>query len=219
MAWAYKEVAESPLAEVYVILAGGPTGISMESFQTPLGIVRIDQELAKAVAAKGNIKINEEKQDHQIEVQLPFLQHAKKHEMEHLKLLAVLVGDEVDVKTLALDIEESLIEHKRKAIFIVSTNLTQHGPLFHHVPFSLDVMKNIHETDKGAIDLITKPDAIGFSVYHQEKMMNYPGNQAIELLLHIVKSKGRLEQYYTSADVLQDHKNIVSYGAIIFEKK
>jgi MEMO1 family protein len=220
MAWAYKEIAESPKPDVYVILAGGSTAVCLESFQTPLGIVRVDQELAKALVAKGNVQENAEafKHDHHIEVQLPFLQHAKKQEMEHIKILPILIGD-ADLKTIALDIEESLIELKRNAIFIISTNLTQHGPLFHHVPFSVDVLKNIQELDKGAIDLILAKDVAGFAAYTGEKMMNISGSAPIELLLHLLKGAGRLEQYYTSADVLGDEKNIVAYSVIIFEKK
>ena len=63
-------------------------------------------------------------------------------------------------------------------------------------------------------------DAAGFATYAAEHLMNITGARAIELVLHLLKdASGRLEQYYTSADVLDDHKNVVAYSAIIFEKK
>jgi MEMO1 family protein len=226
MAWSYKELAETPLADVYIIIATNQhsqeAGISLNTFNTPLGMVRVDQELGRNIVEKGTIGINEEihVRDHAIEVQLPFLLHAKRHELEHIKILPMLVARGIDVKRLALDIQESLMDMGRRAVFIVSTDLTHFGPLFHYVPFTLDVQKNIYELDKGAIDLIIKRDVQGFMDYAKERLLNYHGTTAIELLLQVVgPCQARLEQYYTSGDVLADYKNAVAYAAIVFEER
>jgi AmmeMemoRadiSam system protein B len=221
MAWAYKAIAESQRADVYIIIAAGKPSIALDAYQTPLEKVRIDQELAKAIAAKGTIVIDDiaHNNAHAIDVQLPFLQHAKLRELEHIKILPVLVDDSIDLHQLATDIKESLLELGRNAIYIVSTNLTQHGPLFHYVPFTVNVQQAIYDLDKGAIDCILRQDQEGFRSYHAEYVMNIAGASAIELLLRVLrKCKVTLEQYYTSGDVLGDYKNSVSYAAIVFEK-
>jgi hypothetical protein len=225
MAWSYKAIAESPTPDVYIIIATNQhsqeTGLSVTTFNTPLGFARVDQELAKTVAAKGTIGVNEEihSRDHVIEVQLPFLLHAKRQEIEKVKILPVLVSKGIDVKRLALDIQEALMDLKRKAIFIVSTDLTHYGPLFHYVPFSLDVQRNIYDMDRGAIEIIRKQDPDEFLAYVKDRVLNYHGTSAIELLLRLLpKCKVTLEQYYTSGDVLKDYKNAIAYAAIIFTR-
>lgn len=226
MAWAYKPLAESPMPQVYIIIGTNQhsqeTGISMTTFNTPFGMVRIDQELGKAVIAKGTIEVNEEihNRDHVIEVQLPFLLHAKRSEMEHIKILPILVSKNVDTKKLALDIQESLMELDRNAVFIISSDFTHHGPLFHYVPFMIDIPEKIYELDRGAIELIKKQDIPGFTAYVAENRLNYHGTTAIEVGLRCLQPcKVTLEQYYTSGDINNDYKNVVAYGAMVFEEK
>jgi MEMO1 family protein len=225
LAWSYKYLAESPLPDVYVIIATNQhsqeSGISLTTFNTPLGIVRVDQELGRAVAQKGTIGINEEihLRDHVIEVQLPFLLDAKYSEFEHIKILPVLVARGEDIKALALDIKESLIDLGKKAIFICSTDLTHYGPLFHYVPWASDIQEHIYELDRGAIECIKKQDVTGFEEYAKENILNYHGTAAIELMLHLLpKCDARLEQYFTSGDVLGDYKNAVAYASIVSER-
>jgi AmmeMemoRadiSam system protein B len=126
----------------------------------------------------------------------------------------------MDVRKLALDIKEALVELKRSAVFIVSTGLTHFGPLFHYVPFSIDVPKRIYELDKELIARILSQDADGWRQVVDETMVRMHGSWAIELLLRILKPCDvHLEQHYTSGDVLGDYKNSVSYAAIVFEEK
>jgi MEMO1 family protein len=226
MAWGYKMLAESPLADVYIILATNQgsqeSGLSMNTYMTPMGPVRIDQELAKAIAKKGTIGFNEEihTREHPLEVQLPFLQHAKYNELESIKILPILLSHGIDTKQLALDIKESVIELRRRPCFIVSTGFTHYGPLFHYVPFAMDVKESINALDKSVIDRVLAQDAEGFRNLVAEKMLVMHGSVAVELLLRTLRpSITKLEQYYTSGDVLADYKNTVSYAAITFEEK
>jgi MEMO1 family protein len=226
MAWSYKMLAETPLADVYIILATNQhsqeSGISMTTFNTPLGMARIDQELGRKLVEKGTISVNEEihSRDHVIEVQLPFLLHAKYHELEHVKILPMLVSKDIDTKKLALDLKETMLELHRNAIFIVSTDMTHYGPLFHYVPFTLDIQENIYRLDQGAIDIIKQQNAEMFANYAKENLLNYHGTAAIETLLQVLRPcTVTLENYYTSGDVISDYKNAVAYAAIVFEEK
>jgi AmmeMemoRadiSam system protein B len=219
MAWAYKELAESPLADVYIIIAAGESGMSNETFTTPLGMVRTDQELAKAIAAKGTIGFEEEAhaKSHLIEVQLPFLQHAKYSENERVKMLALFVDESIEVQQLALDIREACMELKRKPIYIVSSILTTFGPLFHWVPWGSDAANRIAELDKQLLESIKEKNIPELEDITKQNLVPVDYTP-LKLLMKLLASyAARTEQYYTSADVLGDKRNIVSYAAVVFE--
>jgi AmmeMemoRadiSam system protein B len=223
MAWAYKTLAESRIADVYIIVANHAapgSAITQEAFLTPLEIARVDQELARAIIAKGHVDEDDSAHvsDHQIEVQLPFLQHAYRREMERVKILPLLLGTDADIRTIALDLKEAVVELGRKAVLIIATNMTQYGPLFHHVPFVSDIQTRLYDLDKGAIDFIITQHPDEFVKFCADKLANIPGQTAIELLLHYLPpSHARLLQYYQSGDVLNMWKNSVGYAAITFE--
>jgi AmmeMemoRadiSam system protein B len=101
----------------------------MESWETPYGLVRVDQALARALISKGTISENNElfDNDEQIESQLPFLQFVFKSNKEALKILPILVSHDVQMKKLAVDIKEVLLELGKKAVVIIPTNFTYYG--------------------------------------------------------------------------------------------
>lgn len=224
-AWAYKEIAEAEFADLYIIIgpnhAGTGNAVSMQGYETPFGLARVDQEFAKALMEKNEeLKIDEEAHagEHSIEVQLPFLQFATKDKMHELKILPILLH-EIDYMKLGLDLKETILESGKKVVIIVSSDFTHYGRNYHHIPFSTDVKKNIYERDRKAIDLIEKLDADGFIKYIDETMGNICGAFPIASLLKSMKSaKVELLQFYTSADLEEEqtYKNSVSYAAIVF---
>lgn len=226
-AWAYKEVAEAEFPDLYIVI--GPShrnnvsGISMNGYETPLGLVRTDQEFAKKLLEKNDGLISDDSafnDEHSVEVQIPFLQFVSKDKMHELKILPMILGSEIDIAKLALDIKDTIVELDKKVVFIVSSDFTHYGRNYHHIPFSSDVKQNIYETDRKAIEFIEKHDVDGWLNYVQTNMMTICGFIPIAVLLKTLKaSKVRLEHYYTSADLEEDsqYKNSVSYAAIIFE--
>lgn len=222
-AWGYKALGEAPLADVYILLAPShhstETGLTQETFETPLGLVRVDQDLARRLLEKGTIKENNaiHEQEHAIEVQLPFLQYINKDVIEKVKILPILVGHDADLTNLSVDLKEVLIDTGKKAVFIVSSDFTHYGRNYHYLPFTSDVAANIAKLDRGAIDLIKEAKPEAFLKYVDEKMATICGAHPIALLLKTIKfSKANLEQYYTSAEITKDQKNSVSYAAITF---
>lgn len=223
-AWGYKELGEAPLPDVYIILAPShhylESGITQEPFQTPFGIIRVDQDLARRIIEKGTIKENPKihEEEHAIEVQLPMLQYIHKAQIEKIRILPILVSPDLNLKQAALDIKEALLESGKKAVIIVSSDFTHYGPNYRYLPFTSNVPENIAKLDKEAIDLIMKGQAEEFLNLVDEKMMTICGANAIALMLKAIKpGKARLEQYYTSAEITGDWKNSVSYATIIFE--
>ncbi len=223
-AWSYKAIAEADFPDLYVLLApnhhGTGTALSLENWETPLGMVRIDQGFAKAFMEKSGIKADEtvHAREHAIEVQLPFLQFVTKDHMHELKILPVLLDQDADLKKLALDLKETILETKKQVVFIASSDFTHYGSNYRYVPFTLDVKKNIYALDEGAINLIKKADAKGLLAYAEEHLTTICGILPIALLLETIKPNSvELEQYYTSADITDgNYKNSVSYGSIIF---
>ena len=226
-AWAYKEIAEAEFADVYIII--GPSHsdsvnvISMQGYETPLGLARTDQEFARILLEK-NAELKDDEEgfinEHSVEVQIPFLQFATKDRMHELKILPMLVSSSIDIAKLALDIKDTIVELGKKVIFIISSDFTHYGRNYHHIPFSTDVKKNIYETDRKAIEFIEKNDVDGWMKYVQDNLMTICGLIPVAVLLKTLKpSNVRLEHYYTSADLdpESDYKNSVSYAAIIIE--
>ncbi|MFH1917449.1 MAG: AmmeMemoRadiSam system protein B [Nanoarchaeota archaeon] len=221
-AWGYKALAEAEIPDVYILLgphhANTGSGMSIESFEMPFGIVRTDVDLAKKIAEKGTLLINEQIHhgEHSLEVQLPLLQFVTK-EIERLKVLQVVVGDGLDLAKAAIDIKEVLMDTGKTAVFVVSTDFMHYGVNYHYVPFVDEVQENIYSFDRIAIDHILKGDVKGFVEYVDQNRITICGVLPIQLALSLMKfEKADLEAYYTSGDVMGNYRNSVSYAAIIF---
>ncbi|MAG38999.1 AmmeMemoRadiSam system protein B [Candidatus Woesearchaeota archaeon] len=223
-AWAYKEIAESEMPDLFILMGpnhySSESGFSMETFETPLGLTRVKQDFARKLSEKGTLKQNEQIHidEHCLEVQIPFLQFIFKNKIEKINILPILLSRNVDLKKLSIDIKETLMETKQKAIFIISSDFTHYGRNYHYIPFLSDLKKRIYDLDGKAIEFIKKVEAENFKDYIKEKSATICGAIPIELLLRTIKSdKVLLEQYYTSGDVIGDYKNSVSYSSIIFK--
>ena len=224
-AWCYRELAESKLPDTFIILGVdhsgyGRTALSMDSWETPLGMMRIDNELASELVKKAHIPDDDlaHSQEHSIEVQLPFLQFVNKQEFERLRFIPITISNDRDIKQLALDITECIMDLNRNVTFIVSSDMTHYGRNYRFLPFTSEVPKRLYELDAGAIKLIKALDGEGFMDYIEQTMATICGQLSIYLLLNLLKkSKGELLQYYTSGDITGDYKNSVGYAAIVFK--
>ena len=222
-AWAYKAVGDAPKADVYVILAPSHkalrSGLTQQTFETPLGMVRTDQDLARRLLEKGTIREDDalHEEEHAIEVQLPFLQFSQPDVKEQIKILPILVSHDLDLQQFSIDLKEVLVDTGKQAVFIVSTDFTHYGRNYRYVPFSSNIQENVARLDKGALDLVQQGDAEGLQAYVEEHLATICGADAIALLLKTIKfSKAHLEQYYTSAVVTGDERNSVSYASVVF---
>lgn len=222
-AWAYKAVGEAELPDLYILLGpnhhGNGSGMTLETFESPLGLIRTDTDFANRLAEKGTIKVNEKihLQEHSVEVQLPFLQHTLGRDTEKLKVLQILVGDDLDLKKAAIDLKETLMDTGKKAVFIISSDFTHYGHNYRFVPFVEDIPQGIHDLDQELIRPILKGDVNAYMTVLGEKEFTVCGVLPIELFLRTAKfQKGDLEAYYTSGDLAGKYRSSVSYAAIIF---
>jgi len=222
-AWAYHAIAASPQPDLFLLL--GPnhnsmeSGTSSETWKTPFGMVRADQDFVRALVAKGTIRLDDEimAREHSLEVQVPFLQLLD----EKAKIVPIMLSEDADLQRLAIDIKETLVEQGKKAIIIASSDFTHHGPDYRYVRFTQHPQEQIAAFDKQMINLITERKPDEFLAFVEQELATVCGARAITLLLKLLKPRAtaKLEQYYTSAEVTGDEKNSVSYAAIVFEER
>lgn len=224
-AWGYKELAEAKAPDVYVIFGPNHTGLGkssiiLDSWQTPFGMVRADEEFGKMLVKKTEL-VEDPKahlQEHSIEVQLPFLQFVSKDILSKIRILPIAISEEVDLNKLALDIKEVILDSSKKVVFVVSSDFTHYGAQYGYLPFSSDIPERMYKLDEGAIKLIKNMESDAFLDYVYETGATICGKLPIALLLKTLeKTKGKLLQYYTSADIMGDYRNAVGYASILFE--
>lgn len=229
-AHSYKAIAEAEKPETVVILGTNHTGyvesdfaVSMEDFETPLGIVRNDKELSGLLISNGKGLCGKtardeiaHKNEHSIEVQLPFLQFI----LGKIKIVPIIcqVTSFNKYAELAKLLVETAKKLKRKICVVASGDLTHYGSVYGFTPFVSDVKKNLYELDRKAIDLILKFKTKDFLDYSSKTTIC--GSAAIAVCIETCKllgsKKAELLKYYTSGDVTGDFTSAVGYSSIVF---
>ena len=226
-AFSFKEIGESKFPETYIMLGLSHQGyrscVSLEDWETPLGIIKVDKEFGEKIIKNSSLKVNEaaHRQEHSIEVQLPFLQFVTKQQENKVRISPIMVSPDVSYSDIALGIKKTIDELKRTVCIIASSDFTHYGINYGYVPFSKNIKENMYALDKKAIDFIIKMDASGFLDYTEETGATICGAYAIAVLIEICKSVGKkktkLLKYYTSGDVVDDYSSAVGYASIIVE--
>lgn len=222
-AFCYKEISESEEADCYIIIGTGHMGINkaatiLEPFETPFGIVKIDEEITKLLIEKGVVVENKEahEKEHSIEVQLPFLQFINRE--RDFRIVPIVVGNGVEYEKVGKEIANVVKESGKKVVVICSSDFTHYGISYGYLPFKDNVKENIEKLDKEAIEWIKKKDYWGFLDYVKEKQATICGKDSIAVFIIICKELGGKEvsllSYYSSGDVTNDYSTCVGYGSI-----
>jgi AmmeMemoRadiSam system protein B len=222
----YKEIGEAEEADVYVILGTAHSGfetaaLTMEDFETPYGIVKVDEDFAKNLIEKG--AAIEDKyphvREHSIEVQLPFLQFVNKD--KEIKIVPIVVGHNTNHKKLGRAIADISKLLGKKIIIIASSDFTHYGISYGYMPFKDNVKENLEKLDKRAIKWLEKLDEDSFLMEIEEKQMTVCGAKAIAAMIVACKELGadkvRVLEYYSSGDITKDWGSAVGYASIIVE--
>jgi AmmeMemoRadiSam system protein B len=173
------------------------------SWETPLGTVDIDENLAEKIGTLSSMNIPE----HSVEVQLPFLQHAFSD--HKFKIVPIHVMDQSigTMKSLGEKLAKNL--DVKKHIVIASSDFS------HYVP-----QKQAYENDFRAIAAIKELDVEKLYKVIQEFNISMCGYGPISAVMTYAKSvgakKGELLKYATSGDATGDTNSVVGYGALAF---
>ena len=203
--------------------SGSPNYI-MEAgeWETPLGFLKIDDELSRKIAAEFSFSLettNSYEQDNTIELQLPFV----KYFFPQAMILPVGIPprpSSIEIGKRIVEIGQSL---GRKMVVIGSTDLTHYGYNYGFTPkgtgkSAVEWVKD--ENDRQMIDLMLTMDA---KRVIDEALRNFNAccGGAVAAAISAVKQIGAISAseliYSTSYDIRPD-SSFVGYVGIVFNK-
>jgi AmmeMemoRadiSam system protein B len=231
-AHAYKAIAGLQ-ADTFIMLGTNHTGyaesnfaVSTQDFETPLGIVKNDEEFSKLLISefKGKrFSVGEtsgdklaHQQEHSIEVQLPFLQFI----FDKIKIVPIIcqIQDYENYAEFAKLIVNAAKKLERKICVIASSDFTHYGASYGLAPFDKDVKKNLYKLDNDAINCILNFKTKEF--LEKARKTTICGAGAVAVAIETCKllgsRKAELLTYYTSGDIVGDYSSAVGYAAISF---
>jgi AmmeMemoRadiSam system protein B len=195
------------------------TGVSLgrfSAYRTPLGLVPVDLELAGKLMSPHSplsgyisFKPQAHRQEHCLEVQLPFLQNV----LKDFKILPLLIGDrsfETCKRAASALID---ISKKRRVLFIASSDLS------HFHPYQQAVM-----IDRQTIEAIRSLDSKKFFAGVTSNRYQLCGASAVTTLLLILESLNAsppmLLKYANSGDVplIGNTSRVVGYASFALFK-
>ena len=221
-AWVYKEIGETPIPDVYIIIGPSHNGVrtstTFDDFETPFGIVKTDKNFVETLVKNGiPSDQHAHETEHSIEVQLPFLQFVNKDYLNSIRIVPIIIGDS-NYERVAFSLSRTIKELNKKVIIIASSDFTHYGYSYGYVPFIYNIKEEIHNLDHKAIDLINKMDVTSFINFVEKTKATICGRYAIASMLKTLNSgRGKLLSYYTSGDITGDYSNSVSYAGIVIE--
>ncbi len=216
-AYSYKEIKDKPFKTVIIIgqnhfsYYDGIAVSGHEDFETPLGKLPVDRELARKIASadpKIRIDDNAFEKDHTIEVQLPFIQLS----LKDAKIVPILFGNlSPDNCRILADAISPYVDDS--TLVIASTDWAHY--------FAYD---KVNEMDIAGIDSVLKGDLNGFiSLLNQRKTEACAASAVITASL-IASSKASnrtfLLKHANSGDATGDkNAQVVGYTALAFSRE
>lgn len=207
----YSRIAEDGFPQSFIILGPNHTGrgsglaIASEDFQTPLGIARIDKELAKALR-KDLVDEDDEAHhaEHSIEVQLPFLQFLS----PDVKFVPICMAfqDYESAVSVGKTIRDAI--KGKDVVVIASTDMS------HYVS-----KETARRKDALALDAIKSMDSKGLYEVVQDEDISMCGyGPVMATMTACAGGKATVLKYATSGDV-QPMRDVVGYASVVIEKQ
>jgi len=215
---AAETVSEINIKDKIILLGPNHTGygcpfsiMTKGSWQTPLGEIRIDSDLARQILKKSKYLADDNTAhlyEHSLEVELPILQYFKS-DFEIVPIL-VLSGDIAVLKEIGKEIASAIKESKAEGstLLVASSDMT-------HYESQAQARKKDEEAIKAILEL--NEDRL------MEKIKNLDismcGYAPVIVTLSAAKILGagnaKLVKYQTSGDVTGDNSAVVGYAGII----
>ena len=179
-------------------------------YETPLGIVPVDVELANKIIAQSpmiSFVPSAHMQEHSVEIQLPFLQVI----LGKFSFVPIVMGDQdgQSCKGLADAIFESITD--KKALIVGSSDLSH----FH-------TYKKAVKLDSVVLDHIERMDTEGLLNDLENGVCEACGGGPIVTTMMVAKrlgaNKAKLLKYANSGDVTGDKSGVVGYASAVFYK-
>lgn len=241
-AFAYKEIASSSPADLYIIIgtahqpSAGPFSITDKDYMTPLGILPTDEEFLAELLKKYNpdwlTKDIGHRNEHSNEFQVVFLLHALGAETK-AKAIQVLAGfnapggedippwEAQEIMDFIEALKETISESGKKVSFIVGGDLAHIGPRYGDdspvIPSDLEVCS---DKDHEMLSFAEKGDSKGFYNYIREEKdkRNICGLSPLYTMLALIEgTKGKLLRYDHWYD--QATRSAVTFAAMVWHEE
>src|SRR5665648_430733 len=214
---AFYELAVDGKPDTVVLLGpnhtgyGGALSIMRDGvWQTPLGNVEIDSEMADAILHETHVLDVDElahRFEHSLEVQLPFLQFLYGNTFKIVPICYQMHDYDSSV-----EIGRSLVEplDATNSLIIASSDMT------HYESAEAAAAK-----DQAALKAVTDLDAKCFYEIVENQYITACGYVPITSLITYaacINAKANLLSYHNSGDVTGDHSSVVGYAAVSFKK-
>lgn len=213
-----KTLSRIKFKDSFIILGPNHTGIgnpfalvSSGKWQTPMGDVEIDADLAKIILNNSQY-ITEDSTthayEHSIEVQLPFLQFIKRD----FKFTPIVISPaQIEVfKEIGRELAESVKKSKKEVVMIASSDMTHY-----------ETHQSAKNKDKKAIDAILRLDEDALMSEIQRWNITMCGSAPTIVMLSALKQLGAKEaelvDYKTSGDISGDFSSVVGYAGILIK--
>jgi len=236
-AWAYKDLAEAPPADLFVIL--GIAHYPMENlfaattkdFATPLGLARTDTEFIEALSQKCSFDLFADeflhRHEHSVELQVVWLQHLF-GEVKIVPLICagfehlVEPGDSPmslpQVSEFVEALRTTLSEWGKKVTLIASVDLSHVGLRFgDRQPITPAILRWLESEDRLFLERVAAGDSEKmFALIHADRNSRrvdaYP---AIYVMLKALEGiKGEVKHYDQSVE--GRNESVVTFGAVVF---
>ncbi|MGD6933513.1 MAG: AmmeMemoRadiSam system protein B [Candidatus Bathyarchaeia archaeon] len=213
----YFELAQDGLPDTVIVLGpnhtGYGSGLSLMregTWQTPLGDVQVDTELADDILSETSIVDVDElahRFEHSIEVQLPFLQYLYGDKFKFVPICFLMQDYDS-----AVEVGRALTEvlDTRNAVVIASSDMTHY-----------ESAKQAEKKDRLALDAVAALDARRFYETVEAQNITACGYAPITALITYaqgVNAKAELLSYHNSGDTSGDYSSVVGYASLLFKK-
>lgn len=223
-AYTYREMRKQ-LPDTFVVLGPNHTRLGSQAaimteggWETPLGILDIDEEVAKKLFKTCPILDNDptaHSREHSIEVQIPFIQY-----IGGKKFVPISLGmqDPETAQEMGTALAEVIQSYSDLSVGIVaSSDLTHFGAAYGFMPTREDPIEWMEEIDGkilSGIDTISSQ-----TVYEAAERTTACGYGCIAAMIIACKNLGldtsEILEYRTSYDVSGDKSSVVGYGAAV----
>jgi AmmeMemoRadiSam system protein B len=225
----FKEMKKQ-LPHTFVVLGPNHTGLGSQvaimtegGWETPLGIIDIDTELATRIFKECEILDDDytaHSQEHSIEVQLPFIQYIGGRKFVPISLGMQDVETAQEVGTAIADAVHSLSHsHSLSVGIVASSDLTHFGAAYGFMPTRQDPLEWMKEVDGKILSGIENMSLE--TVYKAAEKTTACGYGCIGAMITACKNLGlnnsKILQYTTSYDVSGDKSTVVGYGAAVIQ--
>lgn len=181
-------------------------------WSTPLGDIHVDSELADCILSSSAI-FNEDEEahrnEHSLEVQLPFIQYFVKQ----FSIVPISIGYQIsyeELEELGRAIAQGIKKSDFKALIVASTDMS------HYV-----TQATAQELDFMAIQMIQELNPRGLYDIVTSKNISMCGFQptvsALVASNELEAKTASLVKYQTSGDVSGDYNEVVGYAGILIE--